>query len=162
MANYTKPYRFNIVLNSQQSAAPFIDTNDLYFDFNWTNIPPGKYDMSFSYIGQNNTDYVANDCPQVFLSLGTVPSVYQASGQIGSVVSTFIGSLRAQTHAAGQVGFYVNAQDNPEVHFNNLPTSGPIRVQVFKSDFITPFTTQGGSDLAEYVMVLTFKKVGDP
>lgn len=163
MANYTKPYRFNIVLNSLQvSSASSINNNDCLYEFNWTNIPPGKYDMSFSYLGQNNSDYVANDCPQVFLSLGTVPSVYQASGQIGSVISTYIGSLRIQSHAAGQVGFYANSQDNAEVHINNIPTSGPIRVQVFKPDFITPFATQVGSELAEYVMVLSFKKVGDP
>jgi hypothetical protein len=162
MTNYEKPYRFNIVLNSQQSAAPFINTNDTYYEFNWTNIPQGKYQMQFSWLGENNSDYVANDCPAIFLSMGTVPSVYQANGTTRSNVSTYIGSLRAQTHAAGQVGFYANAQDNPEIYYNNLPTSGPIRVQVFRSDFVTPFTTvTGGLDIADYVMVLTFKKVGD-
>jgi hypothetical protein len=162
MTNYEKPYRFNIVLNSQQSAAPFINTNDTYYEFNWTNIPQGKYQMQFSWLGENNSDYVADDCPAIFLSLGTVPSVYQANGTTSSNVSTYIGSLRAQTHAGGQVGFYANAQDNPEIYYNNLPTSGPIRVQVFRSDFVTPFTTvTGGLDIADYVMVLTFKKVGD-
>jgi len=161
MANYEKPYRFNIVLNSQQSAAPFIDTNDTYYEFNWTNIPQGKYVMNFSYKGLNNADFVADDSPQVFLSLGTIPSVYQASGLNGSVVSQFIGGLHVETHAAGQVYFYANEQDNCPIYFNNLPSSGPIRVQVFRSDFVTPFTTIDGSDLADYVMVLTFRKVGD-
>ena len=162
MTNYEKPYRFNIVLNSQQSASPFIDTNDTYYEFNWTNIPQGKYQMQFAWLGENNGDYVANDCPAVFLSLGTVPSVYQANGTTRSNVSNYIGSLRAQTHASGQVSFFTNTTDNPEVYYNNLPTSGPIRVQVFRSDFVTPFTTvTGGVDLAEFVMVLTFKKVGD-
>lgn len=163
MTNYEKPYRFNIVLNSQQSASfPFVDTTDVLYEFNWTNIPQGKYQMQFSWLGENNADYVANDCPAIFLSLGTVPSVYQANGTTRSNVSTYIGSLRAQTHAAGQVGFYANAQDNPEVYYNNLPTTGPIRVQVYRSDFVTPFTTvTDGLDIANYVMVLTFKKVGD-
>jgi hypothetical protein len=162
MANYTKPYRFNIVLNSQQSSAPVINTNNLSFQFNWTNIPQGKYQLQFAYIGKNNGDYVANDAPQVFLSLGTVPSVYQASASNGSVISNFIGSLRTQTHAAGQVGFYSNAQDNPEVYYNRLPTSGPITVQVFRDDFTTPFTTLAGTNLADYILVLTFRKVGEP
>jgi hypothetical protein len=161
MTNYTHPHRFNIVLNSQQSALG-TNTNNLYYEFNWTNIPQGKYEMSFSFLAQNNGDYVANDCPQVFLSLGCVPSVYQASNLNGSVVSTFIGSLRAQTHAAGQVGFYANTNDNPNVFFNNLPTSGPIRVQVFQDDFTTPFVTATGAiNLAQYVLVLSFQKVGD-
>ena len=161
MTNYEKPYRFNIVLNSQQSAA-FINTNDTYYEFNWTNIPQGKYQIQFSWLGKNNGDYVANDCPAIFLSLGTVPSVYQANGQTRSNVSNYIGSLRTQTHAAGQVSFFANTTDNPEVYYNNLPTSGPIRVQVFRSDFVTPFTTVTGAvDIADFVMVLTFKKVGD-
>ena len=162
MTNYEKPYRFNIVLNSQQSYLPVTNTNDIFYEFNWTNIPQGKYQMQFSWLGANNGDYVADDCPAIFLSMGTVPSVYQANETTRSNVSTYIGSLRAQTHAAGQVGFYANAQDNPEIYYNNLPTSGPIRVQVFRSDFVTPFTTvMGGLDIADYVMVLTFKKVGD-
>lgn len=161
MANYTKPYKFNIVLNSQQSSPASTGTNAEVYEFNWTNIPQGKYLMNFSYLGKNNGDYVANDCPQIFLSLNTVPSVYQANGTTSSNVSQFIGNLRAQTHAGGQVNFYANEQDNPPVYFNNLPTSGPIRVQVFRDDFVTPFTTVALSDLAEYVMVLTFRKVGD-
>ncbi len=163
MTNYEKPYRFNIVLNSQQSASfPFVDTTDVLYEFNWTNIPQGKYQMQFSWLGENNSDYVANDCPAIFLSLGTVPSVYQANGTTRSNVSTYIGSLRAQTHSTGQVSFFTNTTDNPEVYYNNLPTSGPIRVQVYRSDFVTPFTTvTGGLDIADYVMVLTFKKVGD-
>lgn len=163
MTNYTKPFRFNIVLNSKESSSfPFIDTTDVFYEFNWTNIPQGKYQMQFSWLSENNSDYIANDCPAIFLTLGTVPSVYQASTNTTSNISTYIGSLRAQTHAPGQVSFYANSQDNPEVYYNNLPNSGPIRVQVFRSDFTTPFTTlTGGLDIADYVMVLTFKKVGD-
>jgi hypothetical protein len=59
MANYDKPYSFNIVLNSQQvSAFSSANNNDRTYEFNWTNIPQGKYMMSFSYKGQNNSDFV--------------------------------------------------------------------------------------------------------
>lgn len=163
MANYTKPYRFNVVLNSLQAITPITNLNDVSYEFNWTNIPAGKYDVSFSFLSQNVATYSANDCPAVFLSLGIVPSIYQASGVSGaSIISSYFGSLRAQTHAAGQVGFYCNSNDNPEVHINNIPTSEPIRVQIFKNDFVTPFTTAtGGNNIADYVLVLSFKKVGD-
>jgi hypothetical protein len=159
MANYTKPHIFNIVLNSVNASPSSVDVYDLSFDFNWTNIPQGKYKMDFCYKGLNNADYVANDSPQVFLTLGSVPSVYQASGSDGSVVSTYIGSLRAETHAGGQVYFYSNLNDNPSVYFNSLPTSGPIQVQVYRSNFTTVFTTLAGSPLAQYVMVLTFVSI---
>ena len=163
MANYEKPYMFNIVLNSQQvSDASSGDNNDCTYEFNWSNIPQGHYTMGFSYKGQNNSDFIANDSPQLFLSLNSVPSVYQASNANGSVVSTYIGSLRAETHAGGQVYFYSNLNDNPTVYFNSLPTSGPIQVQVFRYNFTTVFTTLAGSSLAQYVMCLTFEQVGQP
>jgi hypothetical protein len=149
-------------LNSQQASTfSSANPNDKSYAFNWTVIPSGKYRMTFSYLGKNNTDYVANDVPQIFLSMATVPSVYQASTVEIASISTYIGTLRAQTHAAGQVGFYVNNQDNPEVYYNNDPTNGQIRIQVFKDDFVTPFTTVAGSNLADYVMILCFKKIGN-
>lgn len=161
MANYTKPYSFNIVLNSQQvSTASSGNNNDCTYEFNWTNIPQGKYQMSFSFKGKNNGDYVANDSPQLFVSLNSVASTYQASNAYGSVVSSYIGVLHAATHAAGQVSFYANEQDNCNVYYDCLPTSGPIRIQVFRDDFTTLFTTLGGSQLASYVMVLHFRQIG--
>jgi len=162
MTNFIRPYRFNIVLNSQQvSASSSGNNNDCTYEFNWTNIPQGKYKMSFSYKGQNNSDFVSNDSPQLFLNLGATPSCYQASGQNGSVVSNFIGSLHAETHAAAQVIFYANIQDNPDVYYESLPTSGPIILQVFRGNFTTPFTTvTTNQNLANYVMVLSFEQVG--
>ena len=162
MANYTKTHSFNIVLNSLQvSDSSSGNNNDCTYEFNWTNIAQGKYEMNFSYKGQNNADFVANDSPQLFLSIGAVPSTYQASNAYGSVVSNYIGGLHAETHAANQVAFYANEQDNCKVYFENLPTSGPIRLQVFRQDFITPFTTvTGGFELADYVVVLHFKQIG--
>ena len=162
MTNYISPKRFNIVLNSQQvSASSSGNPNDCTYEFNWTNIPQGKYKMSFSYKGQNNSDFVSNDSPQIFLSLGTVPSVYQANGSGGSVVSNWIGSLHAETHAGAQVVFYANLQDNPDVYYDSLPTSGPIRVQVYRDNFTTLFTTvTTNQDLANYVMCLSFEQMG--
>lgn len=162
MANYTKPHSFNIVLNSQQvSTASSGNPNDCTYNFNWTNIPQGKYEMTFSYKGQNNSDFVSNDSPQLFLSIGAVASTYQASNAYGSVISTYIGGLHAETHAATQVAFYANETDNCKVYFENLPTNGPIRLQVFRSDFSTLFTTvTGGLNLANYVVVLHFRQIG--
>ena len=161
MANYDKPYKFNIVLNSQQvSAQSSGNDNDCTYEFNWTNIPAGKYRMSFSYRGKNNADLVVDDSPQVFLSIASCPSVYQANGTSGSIVSTFIGTLGIATHVGAQAYFYSNLYDNPDVFFNNEPTNGPIRVQIFRDNFLVPFTTLAGSNLADYVMVLSFDQVG--
>jgi hypothetical protein len=98
---------------------------------------------------------------QLFLNMNATPSCYQASNANGSVISTYIGALHAETHDAAQVVFYANLQDNPDVFFNSLPTSGPIRVTVFRANFTTPFTTvTTAQNLANYVMVLCFEQVG--
>ena len=160
MAIYTDPYMFNIVLNSQNSSAfSSANDNDRTYLFNWTNIPEGKYQVSFTYRGLNNGDLVASDSPQVFISFPQT-TTYQASTQEINQVSFFMGSLRIDTHAAAQAYFVCNQFDNPDIFLTSRP-SGPIRVQVFRSNFITPFTTStGGVDLANYVIVLGFKKIG--
>ena len=162
MTNYIKPYRFNIVLNSQQvSASSSGNPNDCTYEFNWTNIPQGKYKMSFSYKGQNNSDFISNDSPQLFLHMNATPSCYQASNANGSVISTYIGALHAETHSATEVVFFANLNDNPDVYYESLPTSGPIRLQVFRANFQTQFTTiTSNQNLANYVMVLSFEQVG--
>ena len=161
MAIYEKPYMFNIVLNSQQSSAfSSGNTNDVTYLFNWTNIPQKRYKMTMYWKGKNNGDYVANDCPQVFITLGDVPTTYQPGAIDGSNVSFFVGSLRPDTHAANQICFISDGMNhNPEVFFNNVPRSDQIRVQVFRDDFVTPFTTIAGSNLADYVAVLQFKEI---
>lgn len=162
MATYDNPYLFNIVLNSQQASVfSSGNNNDLTYLFNWTNIPEGRYLVAFSYRGLNNGDFVANDSPQIFVSFGSNSSTYQASGIDGSNVTLFLGNLRAETHGAGQVSFYANINDNPDIFLTARPSDPQIRVQVFRSDFITPFTTvTGGLELAEYVITLQFKKIG--
>ena len=162
MTNYIRPYRFNIVLNSQQvSASSSGNPNDCTYEFNWTNIPQGKYKMSFSYKGQNNSDFISNDSPQLFLHMNATPSCYQASNANGSVISTYIGALHAETHAATEVVFFANLTDNPDVFYDSLPTSGPIQVKVFRANFTSPFTTiTTNQNLANYVMVLSFEQVG--
>lgn len=162
MALYDKPYMFNIVLNSQNvSTLSSGNRNDLTYEFNWSNIPAGKYSMSFTYKGQNNSDFVSNDSPAVFLCLSSNPNVYQAGSSDGCVTSQYIGSLHAETHAAAEVVFYADSTDNPEIYFNSIPTTGPIRIKIFRANFTTPFTTvTGGLEIANYVMILHFKQIG--
>lgn len=163
MATYIEPYMFNIVLNSQQASTTFSsgNNNDLTYLFNWSNIPQGRYQVSFCYRGLNNADLVADDSPQVFVSFNSNSSTYQASGVDGSNVSLYLGTLRIETHAALQAYFYANQYDNPDVFLIGKPMDNQIRVQVFRSDFVTPFTTVSGAlALANYVLVLSFKKIG--
>ena len=157
MANYTSPHMFNIVLNSQNAITT--NPNDCTYYFNFTNIPDRKYRVSFTYRGKNNADFVASDSPQVFLYMGQVPSVYQATSTDGSQVSFYLGTLRAETHAAAQVYFYANLNDNADIFINTSPMNNILRVVVTRDNFTTLFTTLAGSNLADYIMCLSFVEV---
>jgi hypothetical protein len=152
---------FNIVLNSQNSSTfSSGNNNDLTYLFNWTNIPQRKYSVRFYWKGKNNSDFVANDAPQVFVTIGAVPNVYQASTAYTSSVSFFMGSLRAVTQSALQVYFVSDGiNNNAEVFYESKPVDSRIRVQVFRDNFTTPFTTLAGSNLADYVCVLQFREI---
>ena len=157
MANYTSPHMFNIVLNSQNAVTS--NPNNCTYYFNFSNIPAKKYRVGFAYKGKNNADFVANDSPQVFLQMNTTPSVYQATSVDASQVSYYLGSLRADTHAAAQVYFYANLNDNADIFINFPPRANTIQVIVTRDDFSTPFTTLAGSNLADYVLCLLFVEV---
>ena len=161
MATYIKPYMFNIVLNSQNFASVFSGANDSdrTYLFNWTNIPEGKYKVTFSYRGLNNGDLVASDSPQVFISFPQT-TTYQAGGTEGSRISNYLGTLRIETHAGGQAYFYANETDNPAMFLTSRPNT-PIQIRILNGAFTDFFTTIAGSQIADYVMVLSFKKIGD-
>jgi hypothetical protein len=157
MATYTDPYMFNIVLNSQNSAAiSSPNVNNKTYLFNWTNLPEGRYEVTFSYRGLNNGDLVASDSPQVFVSLSS--TTYQATTTETNRVSQFMGSLQIVTHDAGQAYFTCNIHDNPPIFLPSRP-NGAIVVRVLNGAFSDFFNTIAGSGLAEYVMCLSFKKI---
>lgn len=159
MATYVDPFMFNIVLNSQNSSIfSSANASNKTYLFNWTNIPQGRYELNFTYRGLNNADLVASDSPQVFISF-TGMSTYQATTLETSRISQFMGSLRIDTHAAAQAYFYANQNDNPPIFLTSRP-DGPIIMRVLNGAFSDFFTTAAGSQLADYVMVLNFKKIG--
>jgi len=161
MSIYDKPYMFNIVMNSQQASAfSSANTNDKTYLFNWTNIPQRRYKITMYWAGKNNADFVSDDSPQVFITFGDVPCTYLEGAIDGSFVSYYAGTFRPDTHAADQVSFVADGMNhNSELYLNSVPTYNQIRIQVFRSDFITPFTTLAGSNLADYVCVLQFKEI---
>lgn len=163
MANYTKPYMFNIVLNSEMAYPTYgvnLTTNDKYYAFNWTNIPQGKYVMTWSYRGLEQSLATGNDSPQVFLTLGSTPSTYTANNTSGSVVSTYIGNLQTTTHINADLYYNANQYDNCPVFFECLPTNNMIHVQVMCANWVDPFMAGALQTefLAEYVLTLHFEK----
>lgn len=163
MANYTKPYMFNIVLNSVLASPPGVmaNTNDKSYFFNWSNIPRGKYVMTWSYRGTRQLTATGDDTPQVFLSIGSTPSNYIAGGTTtSSNITTYIGNLQSNTHINADLYFCADQYQNCPVFYESLPTDNVIRVQMFDFDWLTPYvsSTAGNEILSNYVLTLHFEQ----
>ena len=162
MANYTKPHMFNIVLNSALASPPgYVANNaDRSYNFNWSNIPKGKYVMTWSYRGLMQTNLTENDSPQVFLSMGSTPSTYIAGGTLtNNIITNYIGNLQTTTHANTDVYFCADSYQNCPVFYESIPTDNVIRVQMFDFDWVTPYTALIGLEpLAAYVLTLHFEQ----
>jgi len=159
MAIYSDPYMFNIILNSLKSNPTFSsgNTNDKTYLFNWTNIPQGKYKMTWTFKSSNQTNLLASYNPQVELTLGSVPTTYVGAQITQSYVVNYIGTLRTFVDPT-QDGYYVaNSTDNSSTFYNSVPTNEQITVKLFNNDFTTLFTAGGG--MPEYVMFLNFEKI---
>lgn len=160
MAIYSDPYMFNIVLNSQKSNPTFSsgNTNDQTYLFNWTNIPQGKYKMTWTFKSAvNGVNLLAAYNPQVELTLGSVPTTYVGGQIVQSYVVNYIGTLR-QFIDPTQNGYYVaNSTDNSSTFYNSVPTNQMITVKLFNDDFLTLFVAGGG--MPQYVMFLNFEKI---
>ena len=163
MANFEKPYSFNIVLNSYLASPPLdlTNNNNKTYSFNWSNIPQGKYEMTWSYRGTKQITATGDDSPQVFLTFGSNGTSYLAGGNnTNSSVTNYIGNLQTNTHINADLYFYTSQYDNCPIFFENIPTDNMIRVQMFDFDFITPYlsTAVGNEPLSSYVMTLHFEK----
>lgn len=161
MANFEKPYEFNIVLNSYLASPPYDVTgnNDKSYFFNWSNIPKGRYEMTWSWRGMLQTTVTSNDNPQICLTIGSTSSNYLAGGNTtNSNVTNYIGNLQTVTHINADLYFNATQFDNCPVLYDSLPTNNVIRVQAFDIDLESPYTSAslGNEPLASYVMTLHF------
>ena len=165
MANFEKPYSFNIVLNSYLASPPLDigTTNDKSYYFNWSNIPKGKYEMTWSYRGTRQTTATGDDSPQVFLTFGSTPASYLAGGTTtNSSITNYIGTLQTNTHINADLYFYTTQYDNCPIFLESVPINNVIRVQLFDFDFITPYVSSvvGNEPASPYVMTLHFEYKG--
>ena len=159
MAIYSDPYMFNIILNSLKSNPTFssANNNDQTYLFNWTNIPQGKYKMTWTFKSSNQANLLTSYNPHVELTLGSVPTTYVGGQLTQSYVVNYIGTLRTLVDLTLN-GYYVaNSTDNSSTFYNSVPTNEMIIVKFFNSDFLTLFTDGGG--MPEYVMFLNFEKI---
>lgn len=151
---------FSIVLNSFYPYEEVVAGNnaDLIYQYDFTNMEQGIYEVSFSYRGeQNHLD--STDLCLVNVDFGAYRSVFQAKGQdTQNRFTQFIGFLHNQYNTNTDGYLYANLNDNPPFELKFKPNGNMIRVTLTKNDG-TIFATHGAQNPAEYMMTLHFKKI---
>jgi hypothetical protein len=151
---------FSIVFNSLYPYEEVIAGNnaDLIYQYDFTNMEQGIYEVSFSYRGKQNV-LNSTDLCLVYVDFGAFRSVFEAKGQdTQNRYTQFIGFLHNQYDSNTDSYLYANLNDNPPFELKFKPSGNTIRVCLKNPDG-TLFTTHGAQNPAEYIMTLHFKKI---
>lgn len=150
---------FSIVLNSLTPFEEVIAGNNavLNYQYDFTNMEDGKYEVSFSYRGTlNHLD--STDLCLVYVNFGAYRSVFQAGGNTSNTFTQFVGFLHNQYNTSTDAYLYANVADNPPFELKFKPSGNLINVSLLSPNGST-FVTHGGQNPAEYIMTLHFRKI---
>ena len=114
----------NIVIDSRYAFATFSGNWSKQYYFDWSVIPDGKYELTFSFISvpQNNI----GDTYSVFSNMISPQNVYQASSVVGARTIACLGSLKYDAFNAttGNINYvYADQQTNPPIIVNRPMTN---------------------------------------
>lgn len=126
------------------------------YNFNWSALPQGKYNMSFTFFSQFGTLTIGNEILLVQLKdLGVVIPSYTAGTSTSAINNGFVGVTSAWSNGANNyLQSYYKA--NPSITIDHAPTSNQFTVSLFQLDGITPSTLA-----VNYVMTLIFEPCHD-
>lgn len=147
---------FSIVLNS---TVHFENTNNqtVVYSFDYTNMEEGKYEVAFSYRGKQN-HLNGGDLCLVNIDFGSFDRVFRAGSTTANISSFLMGTLHNQYNTSTDGYLYANLNDNQPVYIDAKPRNPFITVTL--TDLAgAPFVTNSAQNPADYLMVLSFKKV---
>lgn len=147
---------FSIVLNSTNN---YSNTNnhEVIYSYDFTNMEEGKYEVAFSYRGkQNHLD--STDLCLVNADFGVKPTCYIAGANTTNTSSRILGTLANQYNTSTDGYMYANLNDNQPVYINSKPSNSFITITLTTTTGAL-FTTHGGQNPADYVIILSFKKI---
>lgn len=119
-----------IVLDSRYAFSGGFDYSRQYY-FDWSVIPDGKYELTFSFMSDVST--TLQDQYSLFSNLISPINVYHASGFTGANTAAFLGSCRFGAFNGGGSVYnflYTEQHSNPPVLINR-PMSNLFTIGIF-------------------------------
>ena len=153
---------FSLLLNSHSYYSQANANGDTTYAVNFTNYPEGKYNLTFSYYGEQN-HLNGTDLANVYVSFQSAPRMTVLSGSVGNQNSNYIGTLKKELLANGNDGYlYAAPTDNPPVHFPQKPTTNFIQVQLLnRAGTVIVLHDVADPNVAGYMLTLHFEKLCD-
>ena len=144
-----------VVFNSLVNATG-TNNNDLTYEFDWSILEEGKYEVSFVYHGLTNKK--GDKVPLLHIDLGATANVYKTGATNYANQTLFLGTLFAAEVISGDTQYLATHEQNEPIVIRTRPMNQTPRVFVQNIDG-TPFTDGVGADLADYNLTLHLKKI---
>ena len=152
---------YKVVLNSRNSFSG-TNTNNLAYQFDFSNFQDGEYEVSFTYIGEQN-DLDATTLGLVFVNLGGSNTFNTGDTNFANTTQQ-IGHLRPvltqQGGGASKSYFVAQTIDNHPTFLGARPINQTIEVQI-RDAAGALFVDDSSAALGEYVLTLCFRKHHD-
>ncbi len=142
-----------VVLNSRVALTGANNANQTYaFDF--TNFEEGAYLVDFTYHGEANDLARTNTC-SIYSNFAS-SYVLTAGANTGAQTSAYLGTL-TETSGTADGAFTSTYLENAPIHLAGKPTNQIIEIQMRDGNNAL-YTDNAGAELANYIMVLRFRR----
>ncbi len=148
---------FKLILNSNNGIGS--NPNSLSYFYDFSQHEEGVYELTFSFVSGNN-DVDPSQPAEVFISFNTLRSYSCVvnNGAQGAVSSNHIGLLFPTYLSATNGYLRANMSDNTASYVRR-PYINTFSVNILTRAGV-PYTDSNSANLASYILVLSFKKIG--
>lgn len=159
------PRSYNIVLNSlfcTAGSSANLPTDKSYF-VDWSAfLPPGEYELTFSFISEGNQLTSLPTLPLVYIDLLSQAEIHQPQSGFQAISSNFLGALYPVTLHNATNGIYFRAENssNNPIFMYNRPYQTEFRVQILNNNNPpTAYLDQNVTpqSIGDYILNLNFK-----
>jgi len=146
---------FNVVCDSRTNYAAGAGSQNRSYYFDWSVIPDGKYELTFSFISDMNTLGLIQQY-SIFSNMISPQNAFQAGSRVGANTIAYLGTLRPDAVNANVAPnannvLVANSTDNPPVIVNR-PMTNIFTIGIYdglSGTLVNPFT--------DYMLTLHFK-----